>query len=219
MLKAGLTVLFASGALLTAQAQFFSPEAWGGALFGSFIGGIAGSDCHNGFSGSGAAIGAGVGLVAGAVAGEINRRQYTSEQPFVAYPAATPYVQPGYGSFYPPVDAAAHAPPRPNYAVNGTLVGAMAGGLIGSANHYGWQGAAIGAASGLVVGRVAEAAAKNSERTHASSTSTMAPPAGKVTPPRQAITAPQPPNVVSTANHRPVHQIPDAPRVPDAPTF
>src|SRR6187399_2581346 len=71
-MKRLVLVCLAAGSLTT-QAQLFSPSALGGAFWGSMIGGIAGSDCHHGFSGSGAAIGAGVGLLVGALAGEANR--------------------------------------------------------------------------------------------------------------------------------------------------
>ena len=60
--------------------------------------------------------------------------------------------------FSPEVYAA--APARPNYAVGGTLTGALAGGLIGAGDHHGWEGAGIGAAAGLVVGSIAEIAAQ-----------------------------------------------------------
>jgi uncharacterized protein YcfJ len=76
-----LTIL-AAGILTSASAQLFSPEALNGALLGTFIGGIAGRNCHHGFSGNGAAIGAGVGLLAGAVASEVRRQNYYASQPY-----------------------------------------------------------------------------------------------------------------------------------------
>jgi hypothetical protein len=76
-----LTILTA-GALTSASAQLFSPEALNGALLGTFIGGIAGGDCHHGFSGNGAAIGAGVEFLVGAVSGAVQRRDYYASQPY-----------------------------------------------------------------------------------------------------------------------------------------
>jgi len=76
-----LTIL-AAGILTSASAQLFSPEALNGALLGTFIGGIAGRNCHHGFSGNGAAIGAGVGLLARAVASEVRRQNYYASQPY-----------------------------------------------------------------------------------------------------------------------------------------
>jgi hypothetical protein len=95
-----LTILAAS-ALMTARAQLFSPQAFNGALLGTFIGGIAGGNCHTGFSGEGAAIGAGIGWLAGALVGAVERQSYYASQPYYSYPAAA-YAQPGYGYVYTP---------------------------------------------------------------------------------------------------------------------
>src|SRR5260370_6011102 len=127
----------------TARAQLVSPEAFGGALWGSLIGGIAAGDCRHGFSGEGAAIGAGVGLLAGALAGEARRQAYYESpgyyyaggpvyaQPYVYY-APNAYCAPGY--YYQPA--------RPNYAFGGTLLGAASGALIGAGAHPPPAGAA-----------------------------------------------------------------------------
>ena len=188
-----------------AQGQVFGPEAVGGALLGSLLGGIAGSHGH-GLSGRGAAIGAGVGLVAGAVVGEAQRQSYYASQPSYCPPA--PCAQPGCGYVYQP--AMAYGPAaRPNYAVSGTLLGALAGGLVGSAEHRGWEGADIGAASGLVLGSVTEAAAEHREQKTAQ--------AQRAPPPSRAVGRPVQPAAVAV--WAPARQIPDAPRVPDAPTF
>lgn len=218
-MKRLISIILACGGLAGAQAQLLSPEALNGAFLGTMIGGIAGGDCHHGFSGEGAAIGAGIGLLAGAVVGEARRQDFYASQPAYYYPAPA-YAQPGYGYAYAPPYAApvyAPAPPRPNYAVGGTLLGAMAGGLIGAGNHQGWEGAAIGAASGLVLGTVAEATAQKRERDWASAQTAgaAAPPAQPAAPPTQA--APQAYQPVPPPT--PAYQIPDAPRVPDAPSF
>ena len=116
MKKLALTVILLSTMLVPGRAQLFGPEAWSGAFFGSLFGGLAGADCHHGFSGTGAAIGAGVGFTLGAIAGESNRR--------ASYAYGTPhyepvaYAQPGYGYAYtitpsrPPAPRVA-APARP----------------------------------------------------------------------------------------------------------
>jgi len=212
-----------AGALTSAQAQLVSPEALGGAFWGTLIGGLAGANCHESFSGNGAALGAGIGLAAGAILGEINRQSaYYPPKTYVAYgpapviPGYPPpvYVQPGYGYVYPPAYVYAPAPERPNYAVGGTLVGALAGGLIGASQNSGWEGAGIGAASGLVLGSVAEALARNHERKLSNPTSAVA---RAYSPPVVLVQVPagqRPP-----ASPLTVHQVPDAPRVPDAPTF
>ena len=187
-------------ALNGASAQLFSPESIQYSLLGAFIGGVAGGNNHYhcgyyGWSGEGAAIGAGIGLVAGTLIGETRRQQYASA-PY-AYPAT-----PGYG--YAP------APLRPNYAVSGTLIGAASGALIGQgAGDKPGQGAAIGAAAGLVLGSVAE----HSARKHESAPAGLGQTAPAATPGKVA------PGTIRQRAPAPRHQVPDAPRVPDAPTF
>jgi len=211
-MKKALAAVLVAASALAAHGQLFSPEAVGGAFWGSFLGGLAGSDRGHGFSGRGAAIGAGVGLLAGTLVSETRRQDYY--QPCGYGPQA--YAQAGYGYVYQP--SYAYAPARPNYAVNGTLAGALAGGLIGAADHKGWEGAGIGAASGLVVGSLAEAATQKRDREWIPVPPPPPVPSSSLPPPpRPPATAPrvaQP--VVKPA---PIHQIPDAPRVPDAPTF
>ncbi len=103
---------------------------------------------------------------------------------------------------------------RPNYAVEGAFLGAWTGGLIGSTQCQGWQGAGIGAAAGLVLGGIAEAAARKHEESLV-----YAPP-----PPALQVASSQPPyrppaTYKPATPPKPLYQIPDAPRVPDAPTF
>lgn len=234
---------------LSAPAQLFSPEALGGAFWGSLIGGVAGGDCHNGFSGEGAAIGAGVGLIAGAVAGEARRQYYSDPQPYPAAPTAAVSFGYGYGScgssasvYYSP---SAYVAPgyysragRPNYAVGGTLLGAASGALIGAGNEQAGKGAAIGAAAGLVLGSVAEASTRKREQQVAQVaqveqvTQAAAPPFPQApselvsTLPAAQVTSLNPhgqiqskPCPTSTYYWTAPPQIPDAPRVPDAPRF
>src|SRR5689334_1890989 len=92
MKKLILTCL-AAGSLCTAKAQWWGPEAWHGAFWGSWLGGLIGSDCHHGFSGQGAAIGAGVGFLAGALAGEARRQEYYRGAPYY-YGGGSYYYQP-----------------------------------------------------------------------------------------------------------------------------
>lgn len=80
------------------------------------------------------------------------------------YWGAPVYVGPSYASAYTPVFGD-YVSRRPNYAVGGTLLGALAGGLIGnSIHHQGWEGAGIGAAAGLVLGTLAEHRARVQEQ-------------------------------------------------------
>jgi uncharacterized protein YcfJ len=250
MMKTIFLSCLVSTAILSAQAQLFSPDSLNGAFLGSLIGGIAGSDCHHGFSGEGAAIGAGVGLLAGALAGEA-RRHDDCASPSYAYSTA-PSVSFGYGYgncgssayvCYTPNNYSApgyyYRPTRPNYVVNGTMLGAASGALIGAGNHDAGQGAAIGAAAGLVLGSVAEATTQRRERRTANAIqSTPAPQAQPEVEPQAQPTEPAPlsqdpglrtqdanaeiiskPCPTSTYHWTARPQIPDAPRVPDAPKF
>jgi uncharacterized protein YcfJ len=232
-MKKLFVTMVASVAMLSAQAQLFSPEALGGAMWGSLIGGMAGGDCHNGFSGEGAAIGAGVGLLAGALAGEARRSDYRAGEPVVCVPAPAVNFGYGYGScgssayvYYAPNSYCApgyyYRPTRANYAVSGTVLGAASGALIGSASEQAGKGAAIGAAAGLVLGGVAELATKQQEKRIASTQvaaqpATESPAVGATQDLRNEITSK--PCATSTYTWTPRPQIADAPRVPDAPTF
>ena len=226
---------------LSSPAQLFSPESLSGAFWGSLIGGTVGGDCHNGFSGEGAAIGAGVGLLAGAIAGESRRQYYNdAQQPYVYAPATSVSFGYGYGSpgssayvYYAPNSYCApgyyYRPARPNYAVGGTLLGAASGALIGAGNKQAGEGAAIGAAAGLVLGSVAEHAARRQERRTAQTiqaNSTPQPQMQETVPSPQPETSQRPesqitstPAANSTYHWTARPQIADAPRVPDAPTF
>src|SRR5215471_7098064 len=86
---------------------------------------------------------------------------YSYSYPVYSYPAAysapAPYSSPAYSSGYD----SSYGYSRPNYAVGGTLLGALTGGIIGSTIHnQGWEGAGIGAAAGLVLGSIAEHSAR-----------------------------------------------------------
>ena len=111
MKKIFITLALLVFVALPGSAQIVAPEAWAGAAFGAVFGGVAGSDCHHGFSGTGAAIGAGAGFVFGAITGELNRRAISTEAPPYYYqPQAYAQPQPGYGYVY---GSAPVAPPSP----------------------------------------------------------------------------------------------------------
>jgi hypothetical protein len=77
------------------------------------------------------------------------------------------YSYPAYSYDYSPAYGSGYAYAQPNYAVDGTLLGALTGGLIGnSIHHQGWEGAGIGAAAGLLLGSVAEHDARVNERAY-----------------------------------------------------
>lgn len=238
MKKLMLTGLVAIVAL-TSRAQLFGPESMSGAFWGSFIGGLAGGDKYCGYSGQGAAIGAGVGLIAGAIAGEMNRRNNYNSQPYVYTPApratigygytssSSPYVYCAPNSYCAP--AYYYRAARPNYAVNGTLLGAASGALIGAGQNDAGKGAAIGAGAGLVLGTITELATQKRERKAAAQVQYV-----QATQPQTSRAESEGPRQPETQDQnqitsKPVEnstyywttppQIADAPRVPDAPTF
>jgi hypothetical protein len=178
------------GSVLTARAQGLPPESFGGALWGAMIGGILGSDCHHGFSGTGAAIGAGVGFLAGTIAGEARRTSgepypsYTAVSISAGYPAGgSPYVYYAPNAYCSP--GYYYRPAQPAVAVSATVV------ATGHSARNESQPAAV-------------------QPTHASSTQAR---------PSQAPPAPDSPVTPSKSTTVAARQIPDAPRVPDAPTF
>lgn len=121
---------------LTANAQFFSREALGGAALGGLAGGIIGHNNGN-HTAEGIGIGAGAGLLLGAIVhNEREERYYRTPGPYAGY-CTTEY--------------------RPSYAITGAAVGGVAGGIIGHNQHgHTLEGVAIGAGAGLVVGAVAD---------------------------------------------------------------
>ena len=153
---------------LPAHAQLFSQEALGGAALGGIVGGVIGHNHHRQIA-EGAAIGAGAGLLLGALTHNERERQYYSstQVPVPAYSYAPTYS-------YAPVYA---APARPNYAITGTALGGIAGGVIGHNHHRQTaEGIAIGAGAGLLLGAVAEQHARRQERlVYAPPTVTYAP--------------------------------------------
>jgi uncharacterized protein YcfJ len=240
MKKIMLTGLL-SAALLSAQAQLFSPDSVTGAALGAFIGGVAGGNCRNGgFSGNHAAIGAGVGLLAGALIGE-TRRDDDYDSPGCVYTPAAVSFGYGYGGcgssayvYYSPNYYTApgyyYRPARPNYAVNGTLLGAASGALIGAGTGDAGLGAGIGAAAGLVAGGLAEHAARKQEQKSIRPSATVPYPAQPARPDSTAQATSRPaPNRSSQITSRPCAtstyywttppQIADAPRVPESPRF
>ncbi|HWI59919.1 MAG TPA: YMGG-like glycine zipper-containing protein [Bacillota bacterium] len=122
----------------------------------------------------------------------------TAQAQLVCY--RTYYSYPAYAyPYYPAPAYYSYEYQRPNYAVGGTLFGALAGGLIGnSIHHQGWEGAGIGAAAGLLFGSLAEHSARARERVY------FAPPPVYGVP------------EASTANTAPA--VPPAPQVPEPTT-
>lgn len=194
LLLIGLTTLFAG----PVHGQFFNRDTVGGALFGGLLGGVVGHNNGRGHTAEGVAIGAASGFLLGAM-----NRQSQGQ-----------YNQPPYppSAGYPPVNAYPYPAPAsvgPNYTATGAALGGLAGGIIGHNQGSGHtaEGAAIGAASGLLLGGIAD---------HQMRKRAAVQPA-PVVPVQPATVQPAPAQPVPAVPTAPVHAIPDAPTVPDAP--
>ncbi len=139
-------------AAVPAQAQLFTPSTVGGAALGAIAGGVIGnnSGSHNGTQG--AVIGAVAGGLLGSVYGQSQRETspyYNTGGPSYYYSSGPSYAPQTY---YSTPESA-----RPSYTATTTLLGGVAGAIIGHNNgRHTWQGAAIGAGSGYLFGRLTE---------------------------------------------------------------
>ncbi|MGC8743655.1 MAG: YMGG-like glycine zipper-containing protein [Verrucomicrobiia bacterium] len=152
---------------MPAGAQLFSNESLTGALLGGVVGGIIGNNHHH-QTGEGIAIGAASGLVLGSIVhNERERARYEATQVPVPATVSTVYT-PAQGVVYAPAYSTTTyvtQPARPNYAVGGAILGGIVGGVIGHNHHRQTaEGIAIGAASGLVLGAIAEQNARLKEK-------------------------------------------------------
>jgi len=144
------------------HAQVLGPNATGGVLLGGLAGGIIGHNDHN-QTGRGIAIGAASGLILGSIADQANYDSYQRTQMrapgYYVYRQTPSY----YYSDYADTDYD-YGYAQPNYAASGALLGGLAGGIIGYNNHYQTgRGILIGAASGLLLGSIADRAARDRE--------------------------------------------------------
>ena len=161
-MKMPICLALALLAALPGRAQIFGPNAAGGLWLGGLAGGIIGHNDHN-QTGRGIAIGAASGLILGSIADQANYDSYQrTEVSAPDYYGDRYYQAPRY--YYSDYSDTDYGYARPNYAVSGTLLGGLAGGIIGYNNHYQTgRGILIGAASGLILGSIAEQAARERE--------------------------------------------------------
>jgi uncharacterized protein YcfJ len=169
---ASICLALALIATVPGHAQIFGPNATGGALLGGLAGGIIGHNDHN-QTGRGIAIGAASGLILGSIADQANYQSYqgtpAAAPNYYAYRQSPVYYYDGYHQYddydyngYDHYDAYGYA--RPNYAASGALLGGLAGGIIGYNNHdQTGRGILIGSLSGLMLGSIADQAARERE--------------------------------------------------------
>ena len=137
---------------LSADAQIFSGDAGRGTLLGGLVGGIIGHN-SNRRTMEGIGIGAGTGWLLGTINREHrNRGSYDT------------YIPSRRRSVY--ADSAPVSR-RPNYAVGGAALGGVTGAIVGhNQNRQTLEGMAIGAATGLAVGGIAEHVTRQRESRH-----------------------------------------------------
>lgn len=134
------------------KSQLFSRESTRGAALGGILGGIIG---HN--SGRKTAEGIGIGAGTGWLLGNLarNHRERGAYDTYIPSRRQSVYAD------------SAPAATRPNYAITGAAVGGLAGAIIGhNQGRKTMEGLGIGAASGLLVGGLAEHATRQRESRH-----------------------------------------------------
>lgn len=139
----------------SAHAQLFTPSTVAGAALGAVAGGVIGNNTGSRNNGTEGAV---IGAVAGGLIGSAYARSHREP--------ASPYHGGHGGSDYYYSSGPAYAPPayqptpwyaRPSRTATTTLLGGVAGAIIGHNNgRHGWEGAAIGAGAGYLFGRLTE---------------------------------------------------------------
>jgi uncharacterized protein YcfJ len=152
-MKTTILLLVGAMAASSAQAQLFTPSTVGGAALGAIAGGVIGNNTGSRNNGTEGAV---IGAVAGGLLGSAYAQSKREASPY--YHTAAPSYYYSSGPAYAP--AAYHSTPayaRPSRTATTTLLGGVAGAIIGHNNgRRGWEGAAIGAGAGYLLGRLSE---------------------------------------------------------------
>lgn len=155
VMKTTIAILAGVIAATSAHAQLFTPSTVGGAALGAVAGGVIGNNTGSGNGTHGAVIGA----VAGGLLGSAYAQSKRETSPYGAYSSsAYPAYHYAHGPAYaPPIYRTTPSYARPSRTATTTLLGGVAGAIIGHNNgRRGWEGAAIGAGAGYVFGRLTE---------------------------------------------------------------
>jgi uncharacterized protein YcfJ len=151
-MKTTICLLALVTAATSAQAQLFTPSTVQGAALGAIAGGVIGNNTgsHNGTQG------AVIGALAGGLLGSAQARSQRESSGYY-YNSTPSYYYTTGDSFGPPVYRPTPVYSRPSRTATTTLLGGVAGAIIGHNNgRRAWQGAAIGAGAGYVLGRISE---------------------------------------------------------------
>jgi uncharacterized protein YcfJ len=153
-MKTTICLLALACAAMPAHAQLFTPSTVGGAALGAIAGGVIGNNTGSRSNGTEGAV---IGAVAGGLLGSAYA-QSRRETVYYGHGGSAPGYYYSTGPDYAP---AAYRPTpsyaRPSRTATTTLLGGVAGAIIGHNNgRRAWQGAAIGAGSGYLLGRLTE---------------------------------------------------------------
>jgi uncharacterized protein YcfJ len=152
-MKTMISLLALSLAALPAQAQLFTPSTVGGAALGAVAGGVIGNNTGSRNGTQGAVIGA----LAGGLIGSVHARSQRETSPYHYNTGGPSYYYSSGSSYAPPAYHHASPSARPSHTATTTLLGGVAGAIIGHNNgRRGWEGAAIGAGAGYLLGRLSE---------------------------------------------------------------
>jgi uncharacterized protein YcfJ len=153
-MKTLICILAVVCAAVPTHAQLFTPSTVGGAALGAVAGGVIGNNTGSRTNGTEGAV---IGAVAGGLLGSAYA-QSRRETVYYGNGASAPGYYYSSGPDYAP-STYRHTPAyaRPSRTATTTLLGGVAGAIIGHNNgRRAWQGAAIGAGSGYVLGRLSE---------------------------------------------------------------
>ena len=152
-MKTTISLLALGLAAVPAQAQLFTPSTVSGAALGAIAGGVIGnnSGSHNGTQG------AVIGALAGGLIGSMSAQSQREGTYYESYNSAPSYYYSSGPSYAPTAYYATPSYATPNYTATTTLLGGVAGAIIGhNSGGRTWQGAAIGAGAGYLLGRLSE---------------------------------------------------------------
>ncbi len=152
-MKTTISLLALVLAAVPAEAQLFTPSTVGGAALGAIAGGVIGNNSGGRHGTQGAVIGA----VAGGLLGSAYGQSQRESSPYYSSTAGPSYYYSSGPDYAPPTYYSTPASSQPSYTATTTLLGGVAGAIIGHNNgRRTWQGAAIGAGAGYLLGRLTE---------------------------------------------------------------
>jgi uncharacterized protein YcfJ len=152
-MKTSIFLFALTAAAAPVQAQLFTPSTVGGAALGAIAGGVIGNNTGSGNGSQGAVIGA----VAGGLLGSAYAHSQREASPYYSETAGPSYYYSSGPSYAPPVYYSTPSSALPSRTATTTLLGGVAGAIIGHNNgRHTWQGAAIGAGAGYLLGRLSE---------------------------------------------------------------